>query len=65
VSVDPAGGHRAVGMASWVWALAVGALSFVGAVVPILSFVPICAISAVHAACYSGAAGRVTVALAT
>jgi hypothetical protein len=65
VSVDPAGGHRAVSIASWVWALAVGALSLVGAVVPILSFVPICAISAVHAACYSGAAGCVTVALAT
>jgi hypothetical protein len=65
VSVDPAGSHRAVSVASWVRALAVGALSFVGAVVLILSFVPICAISAVHAACYSGTAGRVTVALAT
>jgi hypothetical protein len=65
VSVDPARGHRAVSVTSWVWALAVGTLGFVGAVVPILSFVPICAISAVHAACYSGAAGCVTVALAT
>jgi hypothetical protein len=65
VSVDPAGSHRAVGVASWVRALAVGALSLVGAIVPVLSFVPICTISAVHAACYSGAAGYITVALAS
>jgi VIT1/CCC1 family predicted Fe2+/Mn2+ transporter len=64
VSVDPAGSHWAVGVASWVRALAVGALSLVGAIVPILSFVPICTVSAVHAACYSGTAGCVAVALA-
>jgi VIT1/CCC1 family predicted Fe2+/Mn2+ transporter len=65
MSVDSARGHRAVSVTSWVWALAVGILSFVGAVVPILSFVPIYAIPAVYAACYSGAACCITVALAT
>jgi VIT1/CCC1 family predicted Fe2+/Mn2+ transporter len=64
VSVDPAGSHRAVGVASWVRALAVGALSLVGAIVPVLSFVPICTVSAVHAACYLGTVGCVAVALA-
>ena len=64
MSVYPAGGCRAVCVASWVWAVAISTLGFVGAVVPIGSFVPVCAISTVHTACYSGAAGSVAVALA-
>ena len=64
MSVDPARGCRAVGVASWVWSVAVGAHGFVGAVGPIRSLVPVCAVSAVHAARYLGASGSVTVALA-
>jgi hypothetical protein len=64
VSVYPAGGCWAVCVASWVWALAISTLGFMGAVVPVWAFVPVCAISTVHAACYSGAAGNVAVALA-
>ena len=61
MSVDPARGCRAVGVASWVWAMTVGAHGFVGAVVPILSLVPICAVSTVYIAGYSGTAGSVAV----
>jgi len=64
VSVDPARGCRAVGVASWVWSVAVGAHGSVGAIVPILSVVSVCAVSAVHAARYLGAPGSVTIALA-
>ena len=64
MSVYPAGGCWVVCVASWVWAVVISTLSFVGAVVPIGSFVPVCAISTVHAACYSGAAGSVAVPLA-
>ena len=51
-------------MASWVWAMTVGAHSFVGADVPILSLVSICAVSTVYTAGYSGTVSSVAVGLA-
>jgi hypothetical protein len=35
LSVYPAGGYWAVCVASWVWALAISTLGFMGAVVPV------------------------------
>jgi hypothetical protein len=46
------------------WAMAVGARCFVRAIVPILSLVSICAVTAVYAAGYLGASSSVAVALA-
>jgi hypothetical protein len=64
VSVDPARGCGAVGVTSWMRAMAVGTHSFVGATVPVWSLVPICSVTTVCTTGYSGAAGGVTVALA-
>ena len=63
-SVGPTRGCRAVGVAGWMWAMTVGALGFVGAAVPVLALVCICAVSAVCTAGCSGAACSVAVALA-
>ena len=64
VSVNPARGCRAVGVASWMRAMTVGAHSFMGAAVPVLSLMSIRAVSTVCTAGYSGTAGSVAVALA-
>lgn len=64
VSMSPTGGCRAVRMAGWVGAMAVGTHGFVGAAFPILSLVPVRTITALHTAGYSRAAGSVAVSLA-
>ena len=64
MSVDPARGCGAVGVTSWMRAMAVGTHSFVGATVPVWSLVPICSVTTVCTTGYSGTAGSVTVALA-
>jgi hypothetical protein len=64
VSVDPSWRCRAVRVASWVWAMAIGTPGFVGAVVPMLSLVFVSAVPAVYTAGYSGTARRVAVTLA-
>ena len=64
MSVDPAGGCWAVGVASWMRAVTVGAHSFVGATISVLSLVSIRADPAVCAAGYLGTASSVAVALA-
>ena len=63
-SIGPTRGCRVVSIASWMWAITVSTLSFVGAAVPVLALVCICAVSAVCTAGCSGAAGSVAVALA-
>ena len=62
-SVGPTRGCRAVGVASWMWAMTVGALGFVGAAVPMLALVSIYTVSAVSTAGCLGAAGSIAVAL--
>ena len=64
VSMNPTGSGGAVGMASWVGAIAVGAHSFVGAAFAILSLMSVCSITALHTAGYSSAAGSIAVSLA-
>jgi hypothetical protein len=64
MSTHPARGSRAVGVTSWVWAMAVSTLGFMRTVVPIEPLVPICAVPAVCTAGYSGTAGDVAVLLA-
>jgi hypothetical protein len=62
VSRNPTRGCRAVGMASWVRAMAVGTHSFVWAAL-VLPLVSVRTITALHTAGYSGAAGSVAVSL--
>jgi hypothetical protein len=64
VSMNPTRGCRAVGMASWVWAMTVGTHSFVWEALSVLSLVSVRTITAMHTAGYPGAAGSVAVSLA-
>lgn len=64
MSTHPARGSRAVGVASWVWAMAVSTLGFMRTVVPIEPLVSICTVPAVCTPGYSGAAGGVAILLA-
>ena len=60
----PTRGCRAVRVARWVRAVTVGTRRFVGAAVPILSLVSVCAVTAVRTAGYPGTVGDVAVSLA-
>ena len=62
--MHPARGSRAVGVISWVRAMAVSTLGFMMTVVPIEPLVSICAVPAVCTAGDSSAAGGVAVLLA-
>ena len=63
MSMNPSRGCRAVGVTGWMRAMTVGTHSFVGAAVPVLSLVSICAVSAVYTTGYLSAARSVTVTL--
>jgi hypothetical protein len=64
VSMHPPRGSRAVGVTSWVWAMAVSTLGFMWAVVSIEPLVSICAIPAARTTGYSCTASSVAVLLA-
>lgn len=64
VSMHPARGGGAVGVTSWVWAMAVSTPGFMRTIVSIEPLVSVCAFPTVPAAGYSSAAGGVAVLLA-